>query len=66
MTDLDKAQTILAASNDGQDLPIHQQYIVMAAQTGELGTNTAMRMVFDDLYNQHREGTEMEMPEYNQ
>ncbi len=50
MTDLDKAQTILAASNDGQDLPIHQQYIVMAAQTGELGPATGL--VFDDLWEQ--------------
>ncbi len=34
MTDLDKAQAILAASNDGQDLPEHQRHIVMNAPAG--------------------------------
>ncbi len=52
MNDIEKAQTILAASNFGQELPIHQQNIVMAAQTNELGQDTAARLVFEDLWDQ--------------
>jgi hypothetical protein len=46
----EKPWAILAATNNGQDLPIHLQYIVMAAQTRELGKDNAARMVFEDMW----------------
>ncbi len=50
MTDKEKAQTILAATNGGKDLPEHQWHVVMEAVRDELGPAT--RLVFENLWEQ--------------
>ncbi len=58
MTDLEKAQDILASTNNGADLPEHQQHILISALRDDLGQVTASRLVFEDIYEQYREGPE--------
>ncbi len=50
MTDKEKAQTILAATNGGKDLAEPHWHVVMEAVRDELGPAT--RLVFDDLWEQ--------------
>jgi hypothetical protein len=65
MTDLDKAKIILAATNNGADLPEHQKIIISAAKRDTLGQNTGVRMVFEDMYEQCQKSTEIMIPENN-
>ena len=50
MTDIDKAAQILQATNNGNNLPVHHKKIVEAAMTGDLGNDTGVRLVFEDLF----------------
>ena len=52
MTDKEKAQDILAATNGGKDLPEHLWHVVTSALRGELGIAT--RIVFEDLWEQQQ------------
>ena len=48
MTDTEKAQAIIQATNHGADLDKHHQLILQAAINGELGDAT--RLIFEDLW----------------
>ena len=50
MTDLDKAVQIIKSTNNGNDLPAHHRKIVEAALSGELGSDTGARFIFEDLF----------------
>ncbi len=57
MTDQEKLEIILAATNDGADLQEHQKILIKSAFLDTLGSNTGVRMVFEDLYEQYKDGS---------
>jgi hypothetical protein len=48
--DICKAIFIMAATNDGQDLPLHHRHVIQAALRDELGEGT--KILFDEIYRQ--------------